>query len=235
MFKQEDIDKAFLDAANNNSLYDAQTLLYKGANIDAFDPDNDWTALAYFSFRGNLEAVKWLVGAGADIKAQSTRFKRTTALTEAAEQGHLDIVKFLLENGAFVDARDLYGRTILSATCHGFQSSNADVLRHLIENKADINAKDYRGYTPLMHLIGSSAATVESTKLFLENGADYSLADDEEGRTATQMCQDIVDQGYSKIHEELLRVLDCLKSYQDDDLLKKSIHDQQSPTDTLTF
>ena len=58
---------------------------------------------------GNLAAVKLFVVAGMDVNAKGK--DGGTALHEAAGQGRLDIVKYLVDRGACVRVRDAYGRT----------------------------------------------------------------------------------------------------------------------------
>ncbi len=60
---------------------------------------------------GDLERVRALVSAAPT--AVNTRDRGTTALHEAARAGHLVIVKFLIENGAALNATDISGATPL--------------------------------------------------------------------------------------------------------------------------
>jgi ankyrin repeat protein len=57
------------------------------------------TALHYAAREGNMDAVRELVAAGADIN-QVSRSEQTSAMTEVIFNGHFDIAKFLLDHGA---------------------------------------------------------------------------------------------------------------------------------------
>lgn len=78
-------------------------LIKYGANINA--RDNDWkSVLMYASQNDNVEILQILVNAGANINAKMEN--GTTALTIAAQNNpNLNVVKFLLENGADINAR----------------------------------------------------------------------------------------------------------------------------------
>ena len=64
----------------------------------------------------------------------------------AASYGHLEIVKFLLDNGAGVDAADVIKRTVLMyAARHG----HVEVVRLLLDKGADAHVRDEDGDTAL--------------------------------------------------------------------------------------
>ncbi|MFC1563532.1 ankyrin repeat domain-containing protein [candidate division KSB1 bacterium] len=64
----------------------------------------------------------------------------------AAKRTHWDIVKYMIENGARVNAYGPDGNTaIYCAAIH----DNPDMIEYLIERGADIEAKNWLGYTPL--------------------------------------------------------------------------------------
>ena len=60
----------------------------------------------------------------------------------AARDGHVEIARFLLQNGAEVNARDRWDRTPLHSTSI---SGHVDILHLHVENGADLEAQDNGG------------------------------------------------------------------------------------------
>jgi ankyrin repeat protein len=95
---------------------------------------------------GSLMYLKYyLEYRGIDI--ESTNNNKQTPLICACDWGHPEAVKFLIEKGANVNARDARGRTALMY----FDYDNPEITKLLINANADVNAKDHAGYTALMH------------------------------------------------------------------------------------
>ncbi len=81
---------------------------------------------------GDLPRVKALIESGVDVDA-ATRY-RATALYFAAEEGHLELVEFLLDQGADPNVREAFiMRTPLSVALHG---EHVEVAVRLIEGGA---------------------------------------------------------------------------------------------------
>jgi len=91
-----------------------------------------------------------------------------TPLHVAAEKGHVEIARLLLEHGADPNARDMYGVTPLHlATYWG----HLDVVKLLLEHGADPNAKEkLGGETPLYWAVQHKRTDI--AKLLLKHGAD---------------------------------------------------------------
>jgi len=62
-----------------------------------------------------LSVVSLLLSHGASVNAAS-RYDRRTALHVAAATGNTDVIELLVDNGACVDQRDIYGSTALHLT-----------------------------------------------------------------------------------------------------------------------
>ena len=102
-------------------------------------------------------------------------------LAPAAAAG-VGLTAALLEAGAAVNRRDLFGTTALHlAAAHG----QASTVEKLIECGADLDPQNGDGRTPLMSAARYNRA--DAVEVLLEAGADTSLVD-RQGRTAEELA-----------------------------------------------
>jgi ankyrin repeat protein len=102
--------------------------------------------------------------------------KNINGLTNyASKNGHTDIVKLLIENGADIHAIDDY------ALIYASENGHTDIVNLLIENGADIHAKD--DYALIW---ASKKGYIEIVKLLIENGANIHAKDDYALRWASE-------------------------------------------------
>ena len=115
---------------------------------------------------GDLETVQQLANEN-DINAFAP--DGFTALGLASFFGHLDLIKWLLANGANpnIAANNPMKVTPLHSAC---AISNFEIAELLIQNGADVNAKQMRGVTPLHS--AAHNGQLEIVQLLIENGAD---------------------------------------------------------------
>ncbi|KAJ6660550.1 hypothetical protein lerEdw1_017547 [Lerista edwardsae] len=106
-------------------------LLGQGANINAQTEETQETALTLACCGGFLEVADFLIKAGADIELGCS-----TPLMEAAQEGHLELVKYLLAAGANAHATTATGDTALTYACENGHTDVADVL---LQADADLN------------------------------------------------------------------------------------------------
>jgi hypothetical protein len=88
----------------------------------------------------------------------------------ATHQGHLDMVKILVESGA--DVHTGFGDA-LSLLKAAVGQGKAEVLRFLIENDVKINQYNQKGETPLMRAV--NRGNREIVEILLDSGADINL------------------------------------------------------------
>nr|XP_045363901.1 ankyrin repeat and KH domain-containing protein 1 isoform X7 [Camelus bactrianus] len=109
-------------------------LLAQGANINAQTEETQETALTLACCGGFSEVADFLIKAGADIELGCS-----TPLMEAPQEGHLELVKYLLAAGANVHATTATGDTALTYACENGHTDVADVL---LQAGADLDKQE---------------------------------------------------------------------------------------------
>ncbi|WP_265014505.1 ankyrin repeat domain-containing protein [Wolbachia endosymbiont (group B) of Camptogramma bilineatum] len=110
-----------------------------------------------------FNVIKCLKDRKADINIHNWR--RYTPLHEAVEDGRQEMVQFLFENGADINAKTgPSGETPLHLAV---AKGNAEIIRLLIEKGAGINAGDKNENTPLHY-----AGDIRIARLLVANGAN---------------------------------------------------------------
>ena len=99
------------------------------------------------AMRGNIEAVKQHLAAGADVNAMRGG---GTPLHFAAGNGHKEIAELFIAAGADVNAKNNLGGTPLHEAA---ASGHKEIVEVLVTKGADVNAKGF-GRTPLGWAIG---------------------------------------------------------------------------------
>jgi ankyrin repeat protein len=127
---------------------------------------------------GNLEGMKLLREAGADLFTRNPEFG-TTLLHQAAQSGHLEIARYLLDSGLEVDApcsapsarerREQQERSRAEARKR-FPNSDIDMPIHLLQPDGAPSAERPTGITPLM--LAARANKAAMVQLLRERGAD---------------------------------------------------------------
>lgn len=77
--------------------------LWSGADINAQTEETQETALTLACCGGFLEVADFLIKAGADIELGAS-----TPLMEAAQEGHLELVRYLIAAGEYTRCFILY-------------------------------------------------------------------------------------------------------------------------------
>ncbi|MBW2703234.1 MAG: ankyrin repeat domain-containing protein [Deltaproteobacteria bacterium] len=136
----------------------AQKLLEKGVDLKADTISKRYTYLGLCCARGKLNGVRWLLDAGADVKAPSLQKWRISPLHLAAQGGNVQVIDLLLARGAELDAVNLEGYTPLHRAAWYGESA---AVRHLIAKGANLKARNKWGQTPLFSAVqGGDRETV---------------------------------------------------------------------------
>ncbi|KAL1717153.1 ankyrin repeat-containing domain protein, partial [Schizophyllum commune] len=110
---------------------DVQPLIDEAA---ARDPQFLARALLYTARGGNVEIARYLIGRGAD--ARGDRKLSWAPICLASFHGHLDMVRFLIENGADIDHGQGLGN--MAAIHAAAASGHLPIVRLLVEHGAGV-------------------------------------------------------------------------------------------------
>ncbi len=173
--QNEEFNKATpLHAAVTKGQYDfAEFLLTRGANPDLRDV-HGLTPLHFAAYCGQEHIARLLLKHKAAVDARATEGlnKGNTPLFGAAEGGHVDIMKILIEEGkADVLACNEFGLNLFHCVA---MNGQAEALAFLLTNVPDvaacINARDVQDFSPLLWAVAKGRTEV--AKILIEHGAD---------------------------------------------------------------
>ncbi|XP_052262259.1 ankyrin repeat domain-containing protein 17-like isoform X2 [Dreissena polymorpha] len=137
-------------------------LLAHDADINAQTEETQETALTLACCGGFLDVADFLISAGADIELGCS-----TPLMEAAQEGHLELVKYLLKYKANVNATTGTNDTALTYACENGHTDVADVL---LQHGAVLEHESEGGRTPLMK--AARAGHLCTVQFLISRGAD---------------------------------------------------------------
>ncbi|MBA3915900.1 MAG: ankyrin repeat domain-containing protein [Acidobacteriales bacterium] len=131
------------------------------------------------AFDGDMDGLKAAMQAGANVNSKGRG--DFSPLIAAARNGHLDVVKYLVEHGADVDDKDnSRDKTALLAAAFRL---HPDIVQYLAEHGADINAQAINGFTPLHD--AAFVGDVATVKYLVDKGARLDLKN-KHGQTALE-------------------------------------------------
>jgi len=191
----------FIHAIDNNDIEYVKHLINNtDVNIDSAPYPAENTGLNYAAIYNNLDIVKLLVKAGANIEKSNDSGE--TPLYNAAIHGNIEIVKFLIESGAninTVDGISNYTPLHVAIFCPGYDLDiNAyknyfNIATLLIKSGANLNVESSQHRTPLHILVNSSIRinvdfddkdanelhkdVIKIAKLLIQGGANVNAVD----------------------------------------------------------
>lgn len=170
--------------------------------------DESWTSM-YKWYAAILEST------GAAIASASAMFTAGidqhdafmhTPLHYAAEQGHVGVVKLLIEAGCKIDAETGDGVTALHVAVI---KNYIDIVKILINSGSNVNHKTYDSMTPLH--FAASRGFLDLVKILVSNGASLEARDSNErtalyiaaGRGHMDVMKYLIDAGANVNSEEI--------------------------------
>jgi ankyrin repeat protein len=125
------------------------------------------TPLMHAAAFGNLETLKLLLDAGADVNARND-FNATALLWCARDP---DKARLLIERGADLNAQSKQGRTPLMVAC--LRRGGSAIVALMLAKGADVHMRSGRGETALG--LAAISGDADSVKLLLDKGADHKI------------------------------------------------------------
>uniref|UniRef100_A0A336L5G5 CSON003381 protein n=1 Tax=Culicoides sonorensis TaxID=179676 RepID=A0A336L5G5_CULSO len=170
-----------MEAASAGHVSVAKILLEHGAGINTHSNEFKESALTLACYKGHLDMVRFLLGAGADQEHKTDEMH--TALMEASMDGHVEVARLLLDSGAQVNMpTDSFESPLTLAACGG----HVDLAMLLIERGANIEEVNDEGYTPLME--AAREGHEEMVALLLSQGANINAQTEETQETALTLA-----------------------------------------------
>jgi hypothetical protein len=158
------------------------------ASVVCFADQNEDLVLA--AQRGDVEQVKQLLAAGADINFKDPDILGHTPLTIASAWGRTETVKLLLDRGASANQQTGDGTSALQCAA---TTTELEMVRLLLDRGADVNHRNKYGQTPLISAT-CHECKAEIAQLLLARGADLN-AQDNKGKMAFYHAQINANQG----------------------------------------
>ena len=181
------LQRELLQAARGGDYLDVSLLLGDGVETEWTEENEGMTALHFAAQYGHLRVAELLLEAGADVEAKSDALgdewivrseKGRTPLTWAAAGRDCPrmqerMCRFLLDNGADVNARNVSARTPLQEAAMSVRYNSFDprgTMELLLKRGAHVNAYDMAGWTALTEC--GFYGKKEVAELLLANGAE---------------------------------------------------------------
>jgi len=144
---------------------------------------------------GNIGGLKVLLN---ELGIDATDGYSRTALLWASYYGNLDMLSWLIENGAKINHQDKNG---FSALHFAAQEKRIGIADLLLKHGANLELRDNHGNTPLWTAVFNARKDYELVKLYLKSRANLDNVNNS-GRTPRQMAETMFSADFAHILEE---------------------------------
>lgn len=142
----KDYDEPLLLAARHSCENTVKALLEKGANPNAREGENGYTALHFAIFSGSEEKVKALLEKGADPNGEGQEYDRPLhSAARTSNANNANMVRLLLAKGADPNIHGACNHTPLH---HAAGKGDLEMIQVLLDNGADPNARNMAQLPP---------------------------------------------------------------------------------------
>lgn len=164
------LNERLMSAVINGSLDEVNAAIDQGAEVNHAGLGG-WTPL--INAVGDLKKFKLLLKHGADIDFPyqgAQKWHGCTALMFAASEGNVELVDFLLKNGADVNAINTRKETALTWSSY---KGRTEMVKFLLNNSATIDHQDGCGYTALIW--AAEGGHADTVNLLINRNANIEL------------------------------------------------------------
>lgn len=154
----------------------AKELLSKGADPSAsYLPDEGNPPIICAAVNGDQKMIKLLLDYGANVDQEDQK-GYTAVFYAAIDHDGVDVLKFLIENGADVKHTSNTGETAAHLAA---AAANLDAVKLLRENGADLKVVTTSGYSVIYYACTpiSNLPSYDLLKYLVEDGADLTFKD----------------------------------------------------------
>ena len=173
-------DAEFISACVQNEIDKVEAMLQRPQNPDTRDPLG-WPAIHFAVQAGNESCLELLLESRADLEISATE-DGSRALHCAAHNGHVGVLKLLLDASANANSEMIRGRKALHCAA---RNNHLDVVRLLIDAGAEKNSRMKDGRTPLH--VACEFDQEEVVRVLLLAGAETGI-EDGSGYTALHLA-----------------------------------------------
>lgn len=140
----------FYNLILNGNISGLQSLISSGWNVNEYAA-NGSTALCEAAKFGQIQMVEELLQVGADINLSQNDDLGYTPLIQAVKnkQNSIDMIRFLVEQGANLEKGDSRNGTPLLHACI---AGDNETLLYLVKKGANVDCTDSEGFTPLLYI-----------------------------------------------------------------------------------
>lgn len=187
-----------LNYAEMRDIANAKKLSHRVFYVPSVGPDAAWFDAVK---KGNLAEVKKRVAAGQNLEAKDEAMFGQTALGWAAFIGYLDMVEYLVEQGADLMATDR--ADVKSALKSSVLGKNVEVVKYLypmLKDKIDINDQSLDNENETLVMIAASNNRIEIVKYLISLGANLNLV-------STKLNQSALTYSCDKGHQDMVKLL----------------------------
>ncbi len=136
---------------------------------------------------GNLDTVKWVIEHGYPLDEERVEL----SMSEAALNGHIDLLRYFLDDLKVDINSESYHSTVLSA------AKDVEIMKFLLDNGADVNGGKSCTVTPIDRAVMNNRADL--VLMLLDNGADADFVGTDGGYTPLRPLTVAIQKGYFDI------------------------------------